>query len=106
VLAFVTRPKRHPLVPMHEQWLSAGAALGQLLLAAHAMGYGAIMLSGERCRDEPLREALGIETHETLAGFVSIGAIAKTPPAASRPARDRVLSTWQPLERAESELRH
>ena len=106
VLAFVTRPQRDLLVPVHEQWLSAGAALGQLLLAAHAMGYGAIMLSGARCQDEPLREALGLETHETLAGFVSIGAIAKTPPAAIRPARDRVLSTWQPLKHTESELRH
>lgn len=94
VLAFITRPERNVLVPMHEQWLSAGAALGQLLLAAHALGYGAIMLSGERCQDEPLREALGLETHETLAGFVSIGAIAKAPPPAKHPGRERVLSAW------------
>jgi nitroreductase len=77
VLAFITKPERNVLVPMHEQWLSAGAALGQLMLAAHTLGYGAIMLSGERCHDEPLRAALGLESHETLAGFISIGAIAK-----------------------------
>ena len=106
VLAFVTRPERNVLVPIHEQWLSAGAALGHLLLAAHTLGYGAIMLSGERCQDEALREAMGLETHETLAGFVSIGAIAKAPPAAIRPPRDKVLSTWQPLKHVASELRH
>jgi nitroreductase len=100
VLAFVTRPERNVLVPMHEQWLSAGAALGQLLLAAHTLGYGAIMLSGERCQDEPLRAALGLESHETLAGFISIGAIAKAPPPAKRPGRERVLSQWAPLRSA------
>ena len=96
MLAFIVRPQHNVLVPMHEQWLSAGAALGNLLLAAHTMGYGAIMLSGERCQDETVRAALGVESHETLAGFVSIGAIATAPPPAVRPARNVVLSTWVP----------
>lgn len=94
VLAFVVRPVRSVAVPVHEQWLSAGAALGQLLLAAHYMGYGAIVLSGERCADEQLRSALGVEEHETLAGFVSMGTIVKAPPAACRAPRERVLSAW------------
>jgi len=96
VLAFIVRPQHNVLVPMYEQWLSAGAALGNLLLAAHTMGYGAIMLSGERCQDEGVRAALGIRSDETLTGFVSIGAIAKAPPPAARPARNAVLSTWAP----------
>jgi len=94
VWAFIARPQRNVLVPMHEQWLGAGAALGQLLLAAHALGYGAIVLSGERCQDQPLRQALGLEPYETLAGFISIGAIAKVPPAAGRRNRSDVLSAW------------
>jgi nitroreductase len=96
VLAFIVRPQHNVLVPMHEQWLSAGAGLGNLLLAAHMMGYGAIMLSGERCQDEAVRAALGVERHETLAGFVSIGAIAKVPPPAERRERSAVLSEWAP----------
>lgn len=94
VLAFVVRPQRHPLVPVPEQWLSAGAALGGLLSAAHLLGFGAIILSGERCQDETLRTALGVAAEEILAGFISIGSIAKAPPAASRPPRDRVWSSW------------
>jgi nitroreductase len=98
VLAFVVRAERHPIVPMMEQWLSAGAALGNMLMAAHAMGFGAIMLSGERCQDPPLLEALGLTAHEVLAGFISIGTIDKPPPAApSRPA-SRVRSRWQPSQ--------
>lgn len=98
VLAFVVRVERHVLVPLHEQWLSAGAALGNLLVAAHALGFGAIMLSGERCRDEILCAALGMRESEVLAGFVSMGVAAKTPPCAPRPSRDRVLSSWLPAE--------
>ena len=95
VLAFVVRPQRHPLVPVVEQWLSAGAALGNMLSAAHLLGFGAIVLSGERCQDEPLREALDVAGDEILAGFVSIGTIAKAPAAATRPSRDRVWSRWE-----------
>lgn len=96
MLAFVVRPESDAKVPVHEQWLGAGAALGQLLLAAHAMGFGAIVLSGGRCRDAILREALGIAPAETLAGFVSIGTIVSPPPPALRTERERVLSNWKP----------
>lgn len=106
VLAFVIRPCRNVAVPVHEQWLCAGAALGQLLLCAHYMHYGAIVLSGERCADEPLRTALGVEEHETLAGFVSMGSIVKASPAPCRPSRERVLSTWTPQGSAVTTGKH
>ena len=95
MLAFVVRPESEGKVPVHEQWLAAGAALGQLVLAAHAMGFGAIVLSGERCKDSILRAALGIAPEETLAGFVSIGTIISPLPPAARTARSRVLSSWK-----------
>lgn len=94
VFAFIVRTQRHPLVPQHEQWLGAGAALGNMLMAAHACGFGAIMLSGERCQDEALRCALGLHTQEVLAGFISIGAIAKVPPPAKPVSRELVWSDW------------
>jgi nitroreductase len=102
VLAFVVRAQRHPLVPIHEQWLGAGAALGSMLTAAHLLGFGAIVLSGERCQDEPLRSAFGICPEEVLAGFISIGTIVKTPSPATRPARERVWSTWSPHEQRDA----
>ena len=96
MLAFVVRPVPDSKVPDHEQWLSAGAALGHLLLAAHAMGFGAIVLSGERCKDEILRRSLGIAPEETLAGFVSIGTMASPAPPVVPVDVERVLSTWTP----------
>lgn len=94
VLAFLVRTQRHPLVPEAEQWLSAGAALGNLLMASHASGFGAIMLSGERCQDDALRKALGVRSDEVLAGFISIGSIAKVPPPAKPVKRELVWSCW------------
>ena len=96
VLAFVVRTQRHQLVPQHEQWLGAGAALGNILMAAHACGFGAIMLSGERCQDEPLRKALGLAGEEVLAGFISIGAIARVPPPAKPVGRQLVWNCRSP----------
>ena len=96
MLAFVVQPVPGDAVPVHEQWLCAGAALGNLLLAAHAMGFGAIVLSGDRCKDEILRQALGIVPGQTLAGFVSIGTIDSAPPPAPHTELDRVLSKWTP----------
>jgi nitroreductase len=88
--------QRHPLVPISEQWLSAGAALGSILSAAHLLGVGAILLSGERCQDETLRAALGVNRDEILAGFISIGTIAGAPKPAVRPPRDQVWTSWEP----------
>jgi nitroreductase len=96
ILAFIVKPLRHPLVPQDEQWLSAGGALGNMLMAAHLLGFGAIMLSGERCQDDALRRALGVQAEEVLAGFVSIGAIAKAPPPAKPVGRELVWSSWSP----------
>ena len=39
LLAFVFAPRQHREVPIEEQWLAAGAALGNLLMAAHASGF-------------------------------------------------------------------
>jgi nitroreductase len=88
--------REHPDVPVKEQWLAAGAALGNLLMAAHVSGFGAKILSGERCRDERLCAELGLTEAEALCGFVGIGTIAKEPAERPRPPRDRVLSVWQP----------
>ena len=96
LLAFVVRLQAHPDVPHREQWMAAGAALGNLLNAAHALGYGAIMLSGERCFDAALAQALGLAPEEAIAGFVSIGTIAKMPAPAEKLPVEAVWSVWRP----------
>ncbi len=95
LLAFVVSPQLRSKVPMREQWLAAGAALGNLLNAAHRLGFGAIMLSGERCFDAVLTAELGVRAEESLAGFVSLGRVAEVPPARHHASPAAVWSGWQ-----------
>ena len=94
LLAFVVCPRRRTRVPMRDQWLGAGAALGSILAASHRLGYGAIVLSGERCFDPILAGQLGIAQGDYLAGFISIGTIAEPPPRARERLSQSVLSRW------------
>lgn len=96
LLAFVVSPKARTRVPLREQWLSAGAALGNMLNAAHQLGFGAIMLSGERCFDPQLSAELGLQSIEFLAGFISLGSVAEAPPLRKHASPMDVMSLWRP----------
>ncbi len=98
LLVVCARPQRDRAgIPEYEQLIAVGAAIQNLLLAAHNMGYGASLLSGEKARDPLVRASLGLLADEILVGFLSIGSIAKSPPA--RPHRDAgaFLSVWSDL---------
>lgn len=94
LLGFVVSPAARSKVPVQEQWLSAGAALCNLLNAVHRLGFGAIMLSGDRCYDAVLPSQLGVGPDEFLAGFISIGRVVQTPPARQPVGSAQVLSRW------------
>lgn len=94
LLAFFVCIRPAVIVPVSEQWLAAGAALGNILNAFHALGFGAIILSGDRCGDEILAHKLGMRDGEQLAGFISAGTVLKAPPAATRKPIERVLTVW------------
>lgn len=100
LLAFVVSPKAQVQVPVREQWLAAGAALGNLLNAAHQLGFGAIVLSGDRCFDLVLSSALGLVGDEFLAGFVSLGSLVEVPPRNREVRPDAVRSRWMPRANA------
>jgi nitroreductase len=96
LIALVSAPKPGiATIPEIEQIASAGAALQSILLAAHGLGYGAIMLSGSRCTAENVRSALGVQAGETILGFISIGTIVETPKLASRPQLSDVLRVFE-----------
>jgi len=96
LLAFVISTRARSKVPQREQWLSSGAALCNLLNAAHQLDYGAIILSGERCFDTVLNRQLGLGANEQLAGFITIGRIAEAPPDARPVLSGQVWSCWMP----------
>ncbi|MEQ8345385.1 MAG: nitroreductase [Sneathiellaceae bacterium] len=73
-----------PEIPVSEQQASVGAAIHGFLLAAAALGYGGIMLSGRRVRRPALRAALGLGPDRHLVGFLTLGRPEDRPGRAAR----------------------
>lgn len=95
LIAVVTRLiEDHPKVPPHEQYISIGAAIHGLMLAAHALGFGAIMLSGNRARDPLIHTLFGLAAEEQMVGFISVGTPAKPIPPKPRPSPADYLQIW------------
>src|SRR5947209_11541375 len=70
VIAVVSRAGPHVKIPEWEQVLSAGAAAMSLVLAAHALGYGASWITEWYAYDRGVLAALGLQENERIAGFV------------------------------------
>jgi nitroreductase len=86
VIAVVSRAGPHIKIPEWEQVLSAGAAAMSLVLAAHALGYGANWITEWYAYDRRVLDALGLKDNEKVAGFIHIGTPAHAPEDRPRPA--------------------
>lgn len=69
-------------VPPHEQWMSVGAAVMNLLDALHLMGFGAKLLSGDSVHDTAVQAAF-CGPGERLVAWVVCGT--PTTPGRARP---------------------
>src|SRR4051794_15631860 len=81
-------------IPEIEQMLSVGASAMNMLNAAHALGYGAVWLTGANAFDPRVVEALGLEASDKLAGFLFVGTPRAVPRATRRPERARHVIEW------------
>lgn len=66
-------------IPAVEQLLSAGAAAQNVLIACHALGFGAVWKTGDAAYDDSVKEALGLKTSDAIVAFLYIGT-SKSPP--------------------------
>jgi nitroreductase len=94
VIAVVSRAGQHVKIPEWEQVLSVGAATMSLVLAAHAMGYGANWITEWYAYDRGVLDALGLAENERIAGFVHIGRPAHPPEDRPRPAIDEIATRF------------
>jgi len=60
-------------VPKIEQVISAGCAAHGILLAAHALGLGAMWRSGKYAFDPTVRKGLGLEEDDEVVAFIYLG---------------------------------
>lgn len=94
-VAVIETQKPSETIPAIEQSYSAGAACLSLVNAALASGWGASWLSGALSHTRAFaEEALGLDPHERIAGFIHIGTGKSTPPERPRPDMTRII-TWR-----------
>ncbi len=86
VIAVVSRAAPHVKIPEWEQVLSSGAAAMSLVIAAHALGFGAAWITEWYAYDRGVLDALGLTPDEKITGFVHIGRPAHPPEDRPRPA--------------------
>ncbi len=77
----------------HERIVSAGCAIQNMLLMAHALGFGAALTSGQALASEPLRTLFGLGEHEQALCFLSVGTVTQAKPPRVRPVPQDYVST-------------
>ena len=75
-----------------ENICAAAAAAQNLLLAAHALGLGAMWRTGAAASEPAVKSFLGLEPDQPLLGFFYIGYVVNEPPLFQRPSyEDRTI---------------
>lgn len=70
-----------PKIPVLEQIIAVGAAAQNILVGAHAMGYGGFWRTGAPAYDETVKAALGLQREDAIVGFLYLGTPEAMPPA-------------------------
>lgn len=68
----------HPKVPRTEQLITAGCAVQNMLLAAHAQNLGAMWRTGVLAYHPTVMDGLGLEAHEEIVGYLYLGTPARS----------------------------
>jgi len=84
----------HPKVPEIEQLLSVACAAQNMLLAAHALGFGGIWRTGPVTYTQELRAELGLTATERLLGFLYLGTPENAARAVAETAVAEHFSNW------------
>ena len=76
-----------------EDFAAGAAAVQNLLLAAHARGFGAIWRTGEMAHRKEINAALGLAEGDRIVAIVYLGRAAAEPPHA-RPRQIESVIRW------------
>ncbi|QBB71618.1 nitroreductase [Pseudolysobacter antarcticus] len=96
VIVVIARLTAGHKVPEQEQLLSAGCVAYNILLGAHALGFGAQWLTGWAAYDADVAALLSLAANEKVIGFVHVGTAAEVIPDRTRPVLESVCGEWHP----------
>jgi nitroreductase len=94
VVAAATVQRGHK-IPDVEQLASAAAATENIMLAANALGYGAMWKTGAPAYDATVKQAFGLDADNDIVGFLYIGTQVGSGSPAARPTVKDLVSVWQ-----------
>lgn len=86
--------KAHKIMPF-EQIGSAAAAAQNIMLAASALGYGAMWKTGDAAYDPEVKAAFGLTPDDEIMGFMYVGTSVGGSSPAARPEAAKFVSVWQ-----------
>jgi nitroreductase len=95
IIVVAAQLKPSDKIPEVEQIISAGAAAQNIMLAAHALGFGAMWRTGAPAYDASIKQALGLSVNDTIIGFIYIGTRVGGSSPLPRPEPDEFVAVWQ-----------
>lgn len=81
VIVAAVEPSDSPRVIVKEEYAAVNAAVQNMLLAAHALGLGAIWRTGEPCYHPEMRKLFKLSDKGEVLGFIYMGYPNMNPPA-------------------------
>lgn len=81
-------------IPVIEQMLAAGAAAQNIMVAAHALGYGAAWKTGAPAYDDFVKATLGLAPSDAIVGFLYLGTAAGAPVSLPAPELSAFVRNW------------
>jgi nitroreductase len=94
IVAVAAKVKRGHKIPEIEQLGSGFAAAQTVLLAANALGYGAVWKTGGAAYDPAVKAALGLAEDDDIMGFLYIGTEVGSPSTIPRPDAKDFVTHW------------
>lgn len=94
IVVVAARLREHKSVPAIEQIVAAGAAAQNILVAAHALGFGGFWRTGNAAYDEGVKAALGLHAGDAIVGFLYLGTPATAPATLPQPELSSFVRHW------------
>ncbi|HEY0287879.1 MAG TPA: nitroreductase family protein [Pseudomonas sp.] len=95
VVVVIAKLQDHYKVPKNEQMITAGCAAHAVLLAAYALGVGAVWRTGELSYSPHVAKGLGLAADEQVIAFLYLGTAQNPPRVASKVDVADFVSEWQ-----------
>lgn len=95
VVVVIARLQDHHKVPKSEQLITAGCAAHGVLLAAYALGVGAVWRTGDLSYSPHVAKGLGLAEDEEVIAFLYLGTPQNPPRVAAKVDVADFVSEWQ-----------